>query len=469
MRILAPAVLAGALLRAYGLDAADLWLDEANTVVVAAQPVDSLLRELAAEDVHPPLFYLLVHLPLALSRSEAGLRAVPWLFGVLSIPLAYLVARDLSGRRAGGVAAVLAAFSAPLVAFSQEGRMYSLLACLELAAAWCLIRALETGGRWWLGFAATSILALYTHNIAVLYLVAHLAAAVWCGAPPRRVALWSGVILAGYAPWLPIAAAQAVRVQAEGGWLGPPPPAWIPGVTLVNLLLGTELRHGLLWPRFALERPYLLAPALPLLAFGWRRLRGRPAARRVLLATGLAPLGLALGLSQATRIYVDKSFLAGSLLLIVVMSASAARVAGRDRHGWLLAVAALLVAQLWAVAWSWQAPRDSYRGLVRDLLAEWQPSDQVQAVPWFLARPLRFYLERAGASLPVLEARSTGEPPEAAGAARLWVVTGPWDDHPASLAAARWRERMDYSLAGERHYPDPSLRLALYTHRRQAR
>ncbi|HEY8478012.1 MAG TPA: glycosyltransferase family 39 protein, partial [Chloroflexota bacterium] len=193
----------GAAVRAYRLDAADLWLDEANTLLRGIQPLGLMLRELATADVHPPLFYLLLKAPLAFSTSELALRVLPWLFGVLQIPLAYLIARDLNGPAAGLVAALLTAVSAPLVVFSQEGRMYSLLALLVLAATWSLVRALErSDARWWAAFALASTAALYTHNMAGLFLVAHLLAAIG-SAPTRRIVGVGAVCLALYLPWLP--------------------------------------------------------------------------------------------------------------------------------------------------------------------------------------------------------------------------------------------------------------------------
>ncbi|MBI4494475.1 MAG: glycosyltransferase family 39 protein [Chloroflexi bacterium] len=485
---LALIILGGAALRAYRLGAADLWLDEANTVHIASLPIDAMLRELAADDVHPPLFYLLVKTPLAVWPSEGGLRLLPWLFGVLCIPLAFAVARDLAGRAAGLAAAALVAVSAPLVVFSQEGRMYTLLALLELLATWALVRGLEGGGRrWWIGFALASAAALYTHNQAGLFLVAHLAAALVGGW--RRVRGWrlevgsnlqpptsnlqpptflvaGAIALALYAPWLPFALGQALGLGVGGGWLGPPPPLWMPAATLVNLLAGSEARDGLLSPGFAVEHLYLLGGAVALLAFGWQRLGTRPVARRVLLATGAIPIGLSLALSQVSRIYVDKTFLVDALLLAIVMAAGLPSGVPRARQVGPLAAAALLIlAELWAVRVNWETPRESYRALVGDLEAQVQADDAVLAVPGFLSRPVDHYLALAGSTLAVQQVTSPDQLPDQT-PTRLWVVSGgAWDESPAARAASAWREQTRYGRAWERLYPDPGLRLTLYERR----
>ena len=461
--------LGAALLRAYRLDAADLWLDEANTVLVTSQPLGAMLAELRATDVHPPLFYLLVGVTLQLSWSELGLRALPYLFGVIAIPLVWLVARDLAGRWAGLTAAALAAVWAPLVAFSQEGRMYSLLAALELTAAWALIRALEGGGRrWWVAFTLCSTLALYTHNLAGLFLAAHVLAALWV---TRR---WRAPFVAGlvagllYLPWVPSALTQLVELSGDDGWLGPQTPLWIPALTLVNLLAGTELRHGLLSPRFVMQHAYLLAPACVLLFLGWRRLRARPVARRVFLGTALLPVLITLALSQITRIYVDKTFLVAALVMIVIAAAAAPRRPRRVEGLAILAAVLLLgAAQLWLVTANWSTPHETYRALVVNLSAARREGDLVVVTPPFIDRPLTYASRRLGVNLNPrevavedLEATFQGD------AARVWIVTsGVWDPFEAADSVAEIAPRGAYQAIWQRYYPDRGLRLVLFERR----
>ncbi len=455
-------VLGGAFLRAYRLDSADLWLDEANTVLVVSQPLGGMLTELATGDVHPPLFYLLERLPLALAWTELGLRALPWLCGVLSIPALFVVARSLGSWRTGLAAAGLCAVSAPLVLFSQEGRMYSLLALLELIATWVLIRGLEEGGRrWWASFALASAAALYTHNLAGLFLLAHLLVPFWVRRGVRPALVASGAVLLVYLPWLPEALQQTSSVSRSGGWLGGAPPLWLPAITLVNLLGGAELRDGLLSPRFAIEHPSLLGAALALLLLGWRRLGARPVARRALLCTLLLPIVLALLISQVTRVYVDKTFLVDALLLIIVMaravpdSASVQRLAGP-----LLALVLLGVAEAWAVAASWSTPHEQYHALVGMLREQRLAGDELVAVPYFLARPVGYYLRRAG-DPSVVRAVPLGQASEvfATRSDRLWVVSGgPWLQAEGVDAL----HSPSYRLVWEQTYPDASLRLMLF-------
>jgi uncharacterized membrane protein len=63
-------LLAGAL-RFWGIGAESLWLDEATSLVVADNPPATIVA-LTAEEIHPPLYYLLLHLLLLFGRSEAA-------------------------------------------------------------------------------------------------------------------------------------------------------------------------------------------------------------------------------------------------------------------------------------------------------------------------------------------------------------------------------------------------------------
>jgi uncharacterized membrane protein len=87
-----------------------------------------------------------------------GLRSLSALFGTATVPVAYLVGRELIGRRAGLGLAAIVAVEPMLVWYSQDARAYALLVLLSSAALLFLLRARRTGrGRdlaWWAVFSA---------------------------------------------------------------------------------------------------------------------------------------------------------------------------------------------------------------------------------------------------------------------------------------------------------------------------
>ena len=86
-------------LRVYRLDRQSLWYDEAVTAQVVQQGLGDLARW-TADDIQPPLYYLVVAGWTAVAgTSEWALRFPSVWFGVLMVALAYALGRRLFGRR----------------------------------------------------------------------------------------------------------------------------------------------------------------------------------------------------------------------------------------------------------------------------------------------------------------------------------------------------------------------------------
>ena len=80
----------GAVVRLYGLGERSLSYDECQQFWASqGNPLVSNRRI----TLDPPLFALLLHAPSLVSRSEAWLRLLPCLFGILAIPAVALLAR----------------------------------------------------------------------------------------------------------------------------------------------------------------------------------------------------------------------------------------------------------------------------------------------------------------------------------------------------------------------------------------
>src|SRR5690606_5420496 len=120
--------------RLYRISAQSIWFDEGWSAYAAVQP--TLLAAVEADPTNPPLYYLVLNITArGFGDSPFGLRVASLLMGLLTIPLAYQLARRLFDARAGLYAAFLVSVSAPLWWASQEARMYTLLALLVLIAA----------------------------------------------------------------------------------------------------------------------------------------------------------------------------------------------------------------------------------------------------------------------------------------------------------------------------------------------
>jgi mannosyltransferase len=215
-------------LRVYRLDAQDIWGDEAFSIFLSQQPLSVVVA--GASDTHPPFYPFLLFIWLQLTGSSAfATRALSALIGALAIPLMFVFARRLSAPpRAVWLAALLTAISPLLIYYSQETRMYELVAVLALASSyfaarwWTTPRALTYGA-----YFLSTVLALYTHYSAFFVVAAQNLLALtrwraraafvrWCAA--------QGALVLAYVPWI-IAQTAFLRGKAsarfdEWGWHG---------------------------------------------------------------------------------------------------------------------------------------------------------------------------------------------------------------------------------------------------------
>ena len=114
-------------LRIYRLDYQSIWRDEGVSLHLAASNIPAILAN-RASDVHPPLYFILLHFWTGLAgSSELSARFLSLFFSVLLIPSLYCVVRRVFGTRTALVTIAIAAFSPLYVVYSQETRTYALL------------------------------------------------------------------------------------------------------------------------------------------------------------------------------------------------------------------------------------------------------------------------------------------------------------------------------------------------------
>jgi mannosyltransferase len=225
-------------LRIWNLTGQSLWRDEVDALRFSLQPLGRLAQLFVTPGHNGPLYYLVLRPWLHLAgQSEFALRYFSLLWGVLCLPLLYRVARHLGSRRSALVAALLATVSPYLVWYSQEGKMYSLVTALTLAATLVWLNALSRGGPgWrWVVYAVLVTSSVYVHFLAVLMLPVH-GLLAWPHRERRRPALLTLAALA--LPYAPLAVWQLPLLlePAETGY---------PFVPLHDLLAGLATQHSL--------------------------------------------------------------------------------------------------------------------------------------------------------------------------------------------------------------------------------
>jgi len=200
----------GLALRLIQLDFQPLWWDEGYSVFFATRDFGVMLARTAV-DIHPPLYYALMQLwLLAFGKDAVALRLLSVAIGVAAIPLLYLVAKRLFGRRTALAAAFLFAIAPLQIYYAQELRMYGLVTALTLASAALQLALLEREIRDWrleLGYVLVTAAALYTQYLAAFIIVAQIAIVLFLQfrqfpVSPRKWFVRWLIVLALYLPWV---------------------------------------------------------------------------------------------------------------------------------------------------------------------------------------------------------------------------------------------------------------------------
>jgi uncharacterized membrane protein len=358
--VLAVVILLAAALRLWDLGGESLWYDELFSWHFSAQPsLTEVVREGAAQDVHPPGHLLILYGVQRLAGDGAfWLRLPSAIAGVLTIAALYWLGRRLYGPAEGLVAVALGAVAKVAIQYSQEARPYALMILFAIVgtAFWVgIVRRLRAGepASWgeMLGYIAASTINIYLHYYAVLLVgvqALHLLALAL--AERRGVRRWAGLYLPIgilYLPWMPPLYATWSRPDTFNVlWIDRPSPTFLLGY--LSILFGSRLR-------WVVILSWLLYGGLVLKRVGrrgrWRDLWRRPgawlaSADVILLVWLLAPFVIAFVASYLVRPILLHRHLLVSLpaaYLLLARSLVALPTARRGGGRWLAAVPAALV------------------------------------------------------------------------------------------------------------------------------
>jgi mannosyltransferase len=407
---LAALIVLAAALRLPTLGAQSLWYDEAFTAVHVFHPsLSATLSAMVHTENSPPLWYLLEWVDVrVLGDGAFALRLPSALAGIATVPVAWAIGRELSGRRAALIAAALVAVNPLFVWYSQEARVYSLFVLASSVAILCFLRALaEPSRRRMAQFALACALALLTHYFFA-FLLAPMVLWLLRTRTLRRAAAGAvaAIAVVGLA-LLPLVIAQGGHgTQWIGRWALSSRLEAVPQYYLTGYS-GAPLGHGV-----------ELLVALPILAgaaLGANALRARENARArrgalialALLGGGvLLPLALALAGADylAPRNLVAAMIPLSALLAVLFAAATTTRAAVRGRGGRepppsdsaliAIALAGVTVVAFAAlcidVSLSPRLQRGNWRGVAREL----RPVGRQTAISTveLASAPLEYYL-----------------------------------------------------------------------------
>jgi len=346
---LLPIMALAALTRFYDLTAAAIWGDEGSSLLLSQYSLGGIWFH-AAHDVHPPLYFMLLHGWIGLFGDGIfSIRAFSALPGIATVGLGVWLMGLVTTRRATVLAGFLLAMLPTAVRYSQEVRMYALLGVWLLGATLALVYWVRQPQRqrYLVIYVALMTAAFYTHYFTALCVLSHwlyllvirLHSPDSCRHITRRgwwIANVAIVLL--YLPWVPelVDLVQHMEQLKASGDVG-----WEPPVTLSSL-------PAMIWQLLAQdeadELPWLAFAALPLLVLAvvgmvaWHDRTPLKFPTLLVIYSVLPPL-VVFGVSFVSPVFIERYLTSYALGLPMVFALAVDRLLSRSRR---LALALLL-------------------------------------------------------------------------------------------------------------------------------
>jgi mannosyltransferase len=341
-----------------------IWGDEGVTKAMSARSVSQLLATMPHDDIVHGAYYLVVHVVETVAGSSAPtvLRAPSVVAMAVAAAFTALIARRLAtiagspypavtGLAAGALFALLPT----VIRYAQEARSYAIVTMLAAITTYLLLKAIEDGGRWWIGYGVAAALTGLFNIFGLLILIAHgvtllIAAPALPGLTGRRpagvLARWVLAGIVAMVVLIPIVAfAYSQRTAIS----------WMTGHVVirsaaVNLARDWTGPQKLFWPVVGLTVFGVVADAVT-----WRRGRPTVTPGSVALPWLVLPTAVLLVASQVHPVYDGRYveyclpalaiLVAWGLTWLARLVAAAIPPLGRAGLAWLgwLPAAAILV------------------------------------------------------------------------------------------------------------------------------
>lgn len=457
MRWIVLCTLIALILRLFRIGHQSFHIDEIISIEAASHAVGTAFWRDLLHDIHGPLTSAMLHGWIRFGESETWLRLLYALPGVLAVPVAYWLGRELLDEGTGRIASFAFALSAFQVWYGQEVRNYAWLVLFVLIALWLFARIWNgrAGRGSWIAMTVVLALSILT-NYSTLFLLVALTLAVITRRNRKMATRWAltlvvvgAVFSLWFLDWYHRIDAGRLFVDRPSP-LGVPlrkaeglPPAalpytfWVfsfgyslgPSVEALHLdrSVGSLLRH---WP-------VLFAGALSIGTALVLGVREAARARRSALLTCLLLVPLALAVLLTVRDikafnvrYVMVSWPPFLLLL----------AAGWRRRGFLPRASGLVVLALSLLAlrnhyFDPRYAKEDMRAAAAIVREEERPNDTILVID--NNKPFHYYyVRRQGGALPVVHlhkrflrtrAELTAHVREAAAPqGRTWIVLSRW-------------------------------------------
>jgi len=406
--ILLTILILGLFLRTYCLTCESVWLDEGYSILWAKQEPSEMI-EAVSKDVHPPLYFLILHYWIGLfGDAEFTIRFLSVIFGFLAIFMMYRVGSLIFDRNVGIMSSLILSLSVFHIHYSQELRGYSLIVLLTLVSMYFFIRLFqERKTSTSVLYILSSALLLYTHFFGLfviaaqnIYLISEFMLSRKKPGPGFvRWLLLQAILFVLFLPWFGFLARQAQVIQS-GAFLG-----WLPAPTILSLITTLFVysayfsEFALLWVLASstfLVLMYLILSANSLMVFKTLGLRPRrlDSDSVLLLVWLLTPIIIPFIISQFfVPVYWTRFTMPASLAFYILVARGIVNISTK---GIRLSIISLVIALSLIITWGFYTTTDNeqWREVVGYIETHGEQNDLVLINTWYCHIPFDYYFSR---------------------------------------------------------------------------
>ena len=323
--------------RAFGITKSSIWHDEGFSIMLSSRDWLGVWLG-SARDVHPPLYYELLHgWGLLFGSSALALRSLSAVFGVVVVGLGYFIVLKVGKKHnVAALAGFILALNPFLIRYSQEARMYGVLGVFLLVAMLGVIYITQNHKDWrgYIIYVAGITAGLYTHYFTALVVISFwiYVVAIFMQTGSKKISIltnwrwWlanlAAVIL--FMPWVPNMLSQLTRGQGLG-WLSRAS-AMTLNDTIWQFTTFTDGRA--LWPVL-----YWVVPAILLVVIVAHTINDKTKAHfsRLILLFSFFPILFALSISFFRPIYHERYFVFAAIGLCMLLALAISEINAKNK------------------------------------------------------------------------------------------------------------------------------------------
>jgi mannosyltransferase len=438
---------AAAILRIYDLGTKSFWFDETATAMMMALSPRQLAYLIMHREANMVLYHVLMY-PWAsfAGTGEFMLRLPSAICGAATVPLIFLLGKELRDRSTGLIAALLLALNATCIQYAQDARSYTMYVALATLASVFFVRMVKRGAANDLvGYILSGALGIYAHLFAIMAVPAQ-TLSLLVFRPPRKklvltmLGLIAVVVLGSGAFYFAISGDQG-----NVGWV---PPTSFDSLLNLLLMFAGDFERGLSIFSVLLLGFYGLGV---ILALALARSEDWPALGYLLLSI-LVPIAVTAAVSHFKHLFISRYLLAELPPFVVLSAIGFQRLRPPLMAPLVLAFALVSLGQDYVYYQS--GAIEDWRGMIGYVASRSNPGDLMLVFPRHFRWPIEYYVSRLdhperfpsrivgadesieGRALGQLEGLVENSPLPPGG--HIWVATGlPIDEQGVQLMFSR--------------------------------